>query len=568
MRLLASQNVIKRESGLWQVEKGVDFKIPSSTKEIFLRRLERLSNEDKRLLDFGSVIGNLFNPLVIAISIGLEENVVNAHLDSIAVNTFLIEKVEAEYRFSHDKIRRVNYERLSHALRKELHERIGTTLEELPHDDRILGELSTHFYESGMDDKCIEYSILAGKRFNSYYAGVDGLVFFTRAIEKLGRDTKEDSRWREAIEGLGDSHYQAGDYRRAFDQYDVLLTVLPDGNERARLLRKCADCWMPQKLGEGSGERHSEYLSLAMKCKDVSRREWAEILRDAAVEAAWRGDFEDDDRMSREAISILMEEGDFVTAAWEMSLHGFSLMSLGRNNEAVERLKEAEQYFKQRPWPRGEIDTALNLGQAFTVLGEEGAAIESLQRCITISAKLADFYSAAWAYLNLSIIEHFRSDDAKAAIFVEKARKSALVSGNKNLVAMMDAFLIVFSLKMTNIQRAKECRDEMEGIVRRYDLTLKSPLWGISKIAQTYYDFLVGDSLSSDFEFEQGLSLLDDAQVGYLYQGIGTIWWADALRQKGQREASKLKFEEGISRFAAMSNSKQVERIQNILSEM
>lgn len=489
-------------------------------------------------------------------------------MESIAWNSYLIKKLEVDYRFSHEKIRRLNYERLSQALRKELHRRVGLILEELPHDDRILGQLSTHFYESRMDEKCIEYSILAGKRFISHYAGGDALIYFNRAIERLEKTPEETYDWRESIEGLGDSYYQVGDYRKAFEQYDELLKAILGGNERARLLRKCADCWMPQKLGEGSGLKHAEYLQMAMQCKDVSRREWAEILRDAAVEAAWHGDFENDDKMSREAIGILEEEGDYETAAWEMAIHGFSLTIVGRNREAVEELRDAKRFFEERPWPRGEIETALNLGQALIMLGQEEEAIGELNRCLLISTKLGDFYSASWSYLNLSIIEGFRGEAAKAMMIGEKARKIALMSGNKNLVAMNDAFLIAFSLRLCNFQRAKECKDEMDSIVTQYDLDLKSPLWGITKVARSYYDFLVGDSFSSEVEFGEGLDMLEGVQVGYFYKAIGLTWWAEALRQKGLIELSKHKYEECISQFDKMSNSKQVGRIQKMMSSM
>ena len=87
LRMLHEQGSLIREQGQWQlnVEK---FGVPDKVKDVILRRLDSLKSTQRRILDAASVVGEKFDPKLVAAVVSQDNLDVLESLNAIAGSTF------------------------------------------------------------------------------------------------------------------------------------------------------------------------------------------------------------------------------------------------------------------------------------------------------------------------------------------------------------------------------------------------------------------------------------------------------------------------------------------------
>jgi DNA-binding SARP family transcriptional activator len=199
--------------------------VPVGVKEVTARRLGRLDERSRRVLELASVIGVDFGfDLVERLSGAPDAQLVEALDEAVAAQ--LVRELPGEvgsYAFSHTLTRAAVYEGLPSVHRARLHGRVGEALEELhaadiePH----LGELAFHFLAAGGGeaDKAVDYSQRAGERASRQLAYAEAAGHYERALEALERAGRVDQPpGRELLERLveiGDVLAQVGELGRA-----------------------------------------------------------------------------------------------------------------------------------------------------------------------------------------------------------------------------------------------------------------------------------------------------------------------------------------------------------------
>ena len=105
---------------------------------------------------------------------------------------FIFEKSlfpELEYMFKHILIQDVAYHSLLVKTRKQLHERIGSAIEEL-YKDRLDGHyenLAYHYQQSGNGEKAVEYLVLAAKKAADRFANEEAMAFSEEGLKILDK---------------------------------------------------------------------------------------------------------------------------------------------------------------------------------------------------------------------------------------------------------------------------------------------------------------------------------------------------------------------------------------------
>ena len=140
------------------------FNIPHSVREAIARRLAKLSEQTRALLQVAAAIGNDFDAALCARAMGLKREQINSRLDEATRDGIVITLGQGRYRFAHALIRASIYEDLDTNARLRLHRAIADAMEELYADNPAahLDELAHHFREAGLDEKAIDYSYRAG----------------------------------------------------------------------------------------------------------------------------------------------------------------------------------------------------------------------------------------------------------------------------------------------------------------------------------------------------------------------------------------------------------------------
>ena len=186
-------------------------KIPPSVKGILAARIDRLSVQEKDLLQTLSIIGKEF-PL------GLVKRVVERGEDELApamsalqLGEFIYEQPafpDLEYVFKHALTQEVAYDSVLTERRQLIHEKTAIALESMYAQqlDDHLPELAYHFGRSANLEKGFDYVFRAGEQARVNSAYLEAVQNFTRAMELLRllpEDAARDAREVRLIAILG-----------------------------------------------------------------------------------------------------------------------------------------------------------------------------------------------------------------------------------------------------------------------------------------------------------------------------------------------------------------------------
>jgi class 3 adenylate cyclase/tetratricopeptide (TPR) repeat protein len=185
--------------------------IPEALEDLVAARIDNLAPADRTLLRHAAVLGDRFSPALFHRTLG---DVLAAPERWHRLADFLVTE-QGDLRFSHDLVRRVAYEGLPFARRRELHSRIGHALVPAGEpDDTQLGLLALHFDRSGEHALAWRYNREAGQRAWDKYATVEATAFFDRAIDnaRAGDNVVGADELMIANEALADVALLAGRY--------------------------------------------------------------------------------------------------------------------------------------------------------------------------------------------------------------------------------------------------------------------------------------------------------------------------------------------------------------------
>jgi predicted ATPase len=167
-------------------------KVPGTVQAVLASRIDRLSAEEKELLQTLAVLGREF-PLGLVQRVTLKrEDELERMLSRLQAGEFIYEQPAAsdlEYIFKHALTQEVAYNALLIERRKLLHERAGLGLESMfaEQSDDHLGELAHHFSRSDNVAKAVEYLERAGQQALQRSAYADAISSLSAAIDLLQR---------------------------------------------------------------------------------------------------------------------------------------------------------------------------------------------------------------------------------------------------------------------------------------------------------------------------------------------------------------------------------------------
>jgi tetratricopeptide (TPR) repeat protein len=310
-----------------------------------------------------SFIGNDFTLEAMSALTGIEENELLELMDKL-LKTGLIKEREVRGEvicsFADILVRDVVYEEVSLLRRKKLHGVVGSTLEKVYAKmiDEHLGEVASHFLESGDKEKALNYFLRAGERAQKVYANAEAASYFQSALRSLEEKEREPQEKELVLEQLGDIKKLLGEYDACMKYWNEALLLMMKRQEKektATLHRKMATVlWDTIGDKEKAKEHHEaalkileampESVELARVYKDeghMLRRmgKIAEALRleekalglaeklnaleviadscsELSVEIALTGNFKKAREYATRALAIALENGYWESALW------------------------------------------------------------------------------------------------------------------------------------------------------------------------------------------------------------------------------------------------------------
>lgn len=197
---LTAQNVIGEVEGHWRLRTTIEEVgrgVPESLRQLIEKHVERLSEEQQRLLEVASVVGTAFSAATVAAGIEAQVEQVEEWCEVLAKRGQFLQAQEpsvlpdgtlcGSYKFLHTLYQAVLYERMPTMRRLRLHRRVGDS-EERAYGDRareIASELAVHF-ERGQDvQRAVKYLQFAAENALSRYAHREAAEYQQRALTLL-----------------------------------------------------------------------------------------------------------------------------------------------------------------------------------------------------------------------------------------------------------------------------------------------------------------------------------------------------------------------------------------------
>ncbi|OBJ51536.1 BTAD domain-containing putative transcriptional regulator [Mycobacterium asiaticum] len=179
--LIEALRHVDESDGVWDQST-----LPQGVREAVSRRLSRLSPEANKALAAAAVVGSRF-------ALDLVEEVIGSDLvdafDEARQAGLVVEEHGGRYRFNHAIVRQSLLAELASVRRMRLHQRIATTLENLPGaKDELLAELAHHYFEcawAGNARKAVEYCRRAADQAMARLAYEGAADLYDRALHAL-----------------------------------------------------------------------------------------------------------------------------------------------------------------------------------------------------------------------------------------------------------------------------------------------------------------------------------------------------------------------------------------------
>ena len=191
VQTLVEEGALQGEQGNYRLETTLpELQIPPTVQGVLAARIDRLTIEEKALLQQLSVIGRQFPVSVVKQVVSQPEAELYRVLLSLQAKEYLYEQPafpESEYIFKHALTQDVAYGTVLQEQRKALHGRTADALEALyaaKLEDHY-SDLAHHYSQSRNTKKAVEYLYLAGQQAIQRSANTEAITHLTAALSFL-----------------------------------------------------------------------------------------------------------------------------------------------------------------------------------------------------------------------------------------------------------------------------------------------------------------------------------------------------------------------------------------------
>jgi class 3 adenylate cyclase/tetratricopeptide (TPR) repeat protein len=228
-RHLAEEGKLFDEMGRWRSDLSIgEVEVPDTIRLVIGRRLERVSDECRRLLTTAAVIGRGFSFELLGALTEVQANVLLDAIDE-AECAHLVASTgdgpEARFSFTHELIRQTLVSGLSQPRRQRLHLRVAEVMERAYGYalEEHTADLAYHFQQAGAAAdavKTLYYLTLAGERAMTATAYEEAAAHYERAIQALTITGRPEEAQRCQLSlALGEARRRAGELLRAREAF-------------------------------------------------------------------------------------------------------------------------------------------------------------------------------------------------------------------------------------------------------------------------------------------------------------------------------------------------------------
>jgi tetratricopeptide (TPR) repeat protein len=413
IRSLKDLKIIEREDSRYRITKDLsEVTIPATVQDVIMARVDSLPEGSKSLLQTMSVIGREFSYDLIKRITGLTEHEQEllSHLSALKDSELLYERgiyPQSTYLFKHALTQEVAYNSLLLKRRKEIHEKIGKSIEALSPDrlEEHYELLAYHYARSANTDKAVQYLDLANQKAIRINAMEEAKAYFDEAMEHLDTlpETEENRHRRlSLLVNQGDVFFllfMPSEYYDLLTRYEPMAIELGNQALLGALYSRTGNC----DFGFGHFDQGIKTLTKAAElCEAAGNAE------DAGYAYAWlgwnhlyRGHYDQVLAVKEELLRTM--EQRFNPHCYVRGLCGASraCICFGRWDQAVEEAQKALKVAEESTDNSLVIFAAWTLSMAYTWRGDMDRGVEygelALQKAVTPADRAWTGRGLGWA---------------------------------------------------------------------------------------------------------------------------------------------------------------------------
>jgi class 3 adenylate cyclase/tetratricopeptide (TPR) repeat protein len=466
-----------------------DVAVPPTIQALLAARLDRLSRDERIVLECAAVQGQEFDRTALAPMLRPElGESLSAHLQSL-VRKDLIRPVPGDedgYRFKHLLLRDAAYDALPKESRAELHEAfVDWVGEQRPDFDAIIGyHLEQAYYARAdlgpVDDHAIEiarraarFLTRAGHRARQRADVHATLNLFERAIRLLPENDPEAVA---LLPDLAVAITESGDLRAPLELY---LRAEALGDERTALRARIRRMFLELQQGEPMGPRMAPMEEAVEDARRLGHPDvLIETYRRLAILYMWLGDNSRGRELLEAALDQASESGEPEVAE---TLYWIGILLLWGPVPVDEALRECHRLSEiADTMGRAKAELLVAEGTLLAITGEfeRGRQLAAEGRAQLYELGLQVQYAAIG--MPAAMIEFLAGDFAAATVILDEVREILFNAGERGYLSTVYGLLALALAKQGRFDEADRMADEGRAAGAEDDL-ITQIYWRVAK---------------------------------------------------------------------------------------
>jgi len=400
IKSLKDLKIIERENNRYRLTKDIsEVTIPATIQDVIMARVDSLPEEIKSLLQTASSVGREFGHYLIQKVTGFGEQALLSHLSALKNSELIYERgiyPHSTYIFKHALTQEVAYDSLLLRKKKQIHERIGKSMEAL-YPDRLEEHyelLAYHYARSANTERALQYLELANQKTAKLNAMPLAKAYFDEAMALLDTLPEDEENRQRRISLLVNQ--------------GIVFLLLFNNPEYYDLLTR----YEPTARKVGNPELLGAFYARLGQCEYSF------------------GYFDQDIQTLTKAIELSEAAGSLEDLLYAYSILLVSHLDLS-NYEQVFSLKEDIFRILEKKFdPRWYVWVLSVTSRAFSSIGRWDEAVEIGKKALIDAEQYSDNSLITFASWNLSIVYSWAVDMVRAIEYAELAIEKARAHGD------------------------------------------------------------------------------------------------------------------------------------------
>ncbi len=549
LRMLRERKNLIQKENRWRL--SVDsIGIPQKVRDIILQRLDNLDQNERRILDFASVIGEKFDPHILGTLLAEDRLEILETLNRIMHSTSLVSVEGDSYWFDHSKSREVIYEEIPAPLKVGYHERIAEKIERSSQGHLSVSDLAYHYAKAGQKEKAIKYTLAAGQEALAKFANSEAAKHFTYVLETVSDKSERFSERIQALEGLGDALLARSLFEEALRVFEQVSSIAESGFVKLRTLRKA----MVASRWRGDLARSLELANKAQDYATFDRLEYARIRALRGTISGLRGNIEQGLTDLEGALRVFEEEyslPDLTSALYQAAVFYATEYQVEKALRAIAR---SVSLCKSSKDIREQMETHFQAGNVLFCCRLFNEALDNYEMAIKKGEIVGDYNTAAWAYVYEGVLLESIGDFTSA---ISKTNKGNILAEKTDAYYIQSMAHANLTIQYSRLGEMEHAKDHFEKLMKYFpEISKTGSKVAKAAIIRAKAVFLAANKHYSEANtlFEESLALHKAALFSKLYETITRTEYAWALLKEGKPED-------------AQNQTKKVEEINNELDE-